>query len=100
MRSGRVLIAAVLFLVAGIWVLFAFCNGNAGMNVSSDLAGNKVSLDLTTTGMPMLIGLALAGVGSLQMLIAFIGAIVMQFRKPPERMRDHETARRELPFEE
>jgi len=100
MRSGRVLIAAVVFLVAGIWVLFEFTHGTAGLNVSSDLAGNNVSLDMTTTGLPAVIGLPLLGIGMLLMLIAFIGAIVMQFRRPVDIVRGEETPRREVPFEE
>lgn len=100
MRSGRVLIAALLFLGAGLWVLFNYCHGNAGLSFSSDLSGNKVSLDMTTTGMPMLIGLPLLGLGLVLMLIAFIGAIVAQFRRPAEVVREDVTPRREIPFEE
>jgi hypothetical protein len=100
MRTGRVLIAAVLFLGVGVWVLFAYCHGSAGLNFSSDLTGNKVSLDLTTVGTPMLVGLPLVGIGMLLMLISFISAIVIQFRKPPEVSREDEAPRREVPFEE
>jgi len=100
MRSGRVLIAAVLFLSAGLWVLFTYCNGSAGMNVGDQLSANKITIDLTTTGMPMLVGLPLAGIGLLLMLIAFIGAIVAQFRRPRDVVREDESPRREVPFEE
>lgn len=100
MRSGRVLIAAVLCLTAGLWVLFEYCNGSAGINFGDNLAANKVSIDMTTTGVPMLIGLPLVLLGLLLMLIAFIGAIVAHFRKTPEILRDDETPRREAPFEE
>ena len=99
MRSGRVLIAAVLFLSAGLWVLFNYCHGNAGLNFSSDLTANKVSLDLTTAGMPMLIGIPLAGIGVLLLLIAFIGAIVAQFREPRVEVREDVSPRRDMPFE-
>jgi hypothetical protein len=100
MKSGRVLIAAVFFLGAGLWVLFEYCNGNAGMNFGSELSANKVSIDLTTSGVPMLVGFPLAGMGLLLMLIAFIGAIVGQFRRPREVEGKEISARREAPFEE
>jgi ABC-type Na+ efflux pump permease subunit len=100
MRSGRVLIAAVVFLAAGLWVLFNYCQGGAEVGFSSDIAANKVSLNMTTTGVPMLVGLPLAGIGLLLMLIAFIGAIVGQFRRPAEVVRDEARPRREIPFEE
>ena len=100
MRMGRVLMAAVLSLGAGLWVLFNYCSGNAGVNFSSEVAGNKVSLDLTTTGIPMLVGVPLVGIGLFLMLIAFIGAIVAQFRRPREVVREDTSARREIPFEE
>jgi hypothetical protein len=100
MRTGRLLIAAVLFLSAGLWVLFAYCNGNVGLTFGDSLTANKVSMDITTTGMPMLIGLPLAGLGLLLMLIAFLGAIVIQFRGPREVVREDESPRREIPFEE
>jgi hypothetical protein len=100
MRMGRVLIAAVLFLGGGLWVLFAYCNGNAGLNFSTELSSNKVTIDLTTTGVSMLVGLPLAGIGMLLMLIAFIGAIVVQFRRPKEVPSEDASPRRKVPFEE
>ena len=100
MRRGKALIAAVLFLTAGMWVLFEYCNGNAGVNFGDQLSANKITINLTTTGVPMLIGVPLLGIGLLLLLIAFIGAIVAQFRRPPEPEREESSARREVPFEE
>ena len=100
MKSGRVLIAAVLFLGAGLWVLFEYCNGSAGLNFGNELSANRVSIDLTTTGVPMLVGFSLAGIGLLLLLIAFIGAIVGQFRRPRESEHEKISSRRETPFEE
>jgi len=59
MKSGRLLIAAVLFLGVGLWVLFEYCNGSAGLNFGNELSANRVSIDLTTTGVPMLVGFSL-----------------------------------------
>lgn len=100
MRSGRVLISAIVCLVAGIWVLFENCQGNVGVTFGDSLTANKLSMDATTVGVPMLIGLPLVGLGTLLTLIAFIGAIVMQFRKTPQIEREDESPRRDLPFEE
>ena len=96
----RVLIAAVVFLGGGLWVLFAYCDGTVGANFGYPLTTNKITMNITTTGVPMLVGLPLVLLGLLLMLIAFIGAIVMQFRKPREERREDETPRREIPFEE
>lgn len=100
MRTGRVLIAAVMFLGAGLWVLFAYCNGNVGVTFGDSLNANKLTVNITTVGVPLLAGLPLVGIGLLLMLIAFLGAIVMQFRGPREDPRETETSRREIPFEE
>ena len=100
MRTGRVLIAAVLFLGVGLWVLFAYCNGTVGVTFGDSLTANKLTMNITTAGVPTLMGLPLVGIGLLLMLIAFMGAIVMQFRKPREAPREDETPRREIPFEE
>jgi len=100
MRSGRVLIAAVLFLGAGLWVLFTYCNGTVSLNVGNSLTANKLTMDITTVGVPTLVGLPLVGIGLLLMLIAFIGAIVGQFRRPREVEREETSSRREAPFEE
>ena len=100
MKSGRVLIAAVLSLGSGLWVLFAYCNGNVGATFGDSLTANKVTINLTTSGVPTLVGLPLVGLGVLLLSIAFLGAIVMQFRKPAESLREEQTARREVPFEE
>lgn len=100
MRWGRVLIAAVVFLGVGLWLLFNYCQGNAGVEFGDSLSGNKVSLDLTTIGVPMLVGLPLVLLGVLLMLIAFVAVIVLQFRRPREIVREDVTPRREIPFEE
>ena len=100
MRTGRMLIAAVLFLGAGVWVLFAYCNGNVGVTFGDSLTANKLTVNITTAGLPMLVGLPLMFLGSLLMLIGFLSAIVMQFRGPREAPREAETPRREIPFEE
>jgi hypothetical protein len=100
MRTGRALIGAVLFLGAGIWVLFAYCNGTTGLNFGYPLDGCKLTVDITTMGPPVLVGLPLVGMGMLLMAIAFIAAIVSQFRNPRAAVREDVSPRRDMPFEE
>lgn len=99
MRTGRVLIGAVLFLGAGIWVLFAYCNGSTGASFAYPLSGCKLTIDLTTIGTPVVVGIPLVGIGMLLMAIAFIGAIVAQFRGPRVELREDISPRRDMPFE-
>ncbi|KAA6457276.1 hypothetical protein DYQ86_23405 [Acidobacteria bacterium AB60] len=100
MRLARLFIAVVVFLTAGLWVLFAYCTGNAGLNFSTDLSANHIALNLTTAGAPMLIGLGLVFIGLLLAIIAFLASIVAQFRRPLPEKREEVAPRREIPFEE
>jgi hypothetical protein len=100
MKTGRVLIAAVIFLGAGLWVTFAYCNGTVGMNFGDSLAACKLTIDITTMGVPVLVGIPLVGIGMLLMTIAFIGAIVAQFRRPQAVVHEDVSPRRDVPFEE
>ena len=99
MKTGRVLIGAVLFLGTGVWVLFAYCNGTTGFNFGYPLSGCKLSIDVTTVGPPVLVGISLMGIGVLLMVIALIGAIVAQFQGPRIVVREEVSPRREMPFE-
>jgi hypothetical protein len=99
MRTGRVLIGAVLFLGAGIWVLFAYCNGTTGLSFGYPLSGCKLTLDITTIGAPVLAGVSLVGMGLLLMAIAFIAAIVAQFQEPRVVVDKDVSPRRDMPFE-
>jgi hypothetical protein len=100
MKTGRVLIGAVLFLGAGLWLIFAYCNGTVGMNFGYPVSVTKLTFDITTVGVPVIVGIPLVGIGLLLMTIAFIAAIVAQFRRPPAVEREDVSPRREMPFEE
>jgi len=87
MRMSRTLIVAVIFLGVGLWLIFAYCNGNAGLNLGTPISNTKLTIDLTTMGAPVLIGLPLIVLGMLLLAIAFIAAIIAQFRSretPPQ----------------
>lgn len=100
MKSDRLVIAAVIFLAAGLGLLFGFTNGATGLNIGYPFSATSLRVDITTTGIPVLAGLPLVAAGALLLLFALIAAIVSQFRRPEP---DHEPdlpAKRKEPFEE
>jgi hypothetical protein len=99
MRSGRILIAAVVFLAAGCWVLFNYCHGTVGMSFGFPVSATNLHMEMTTTGMPALVGVPLTGLGALLLVIAFLGAVVGQFRREKERVVEALPEKREEPFE-
>jgi TRAP-type C4-dicarboxylate transport system permease small subunit len=100
MKSDRLVIAAVLFLAAGLGLLFAFTNGTTGLSVGYPFSATRLHVDITTTGIPALIGVPLVAAGALLLFFALIAAIVSQFRRPePVPITDLPTKRRE-PFAE
>jgi hypothetical protein len=100
MKTGRVLIGAVLFLGAGIWVIFTYCNGTVGLNFGYPISTTKITVDITTVGVPVIVGIPLVGFGMLLMTVAFIAAIVAQFRRPRVVAKEDVSPRRDMPFEE
>lgn len=82
MRADRWLLLAVLFLGCGLWSLFAYCHGNAGLSFAFPVSASSVSLDLKTTGAAVWIGIPLTALGLILMLVAVVSAILAQFRRP------------------
>jgi hypothetical protein len=80
MRTDRWLIASLVLVVSGLWSLLEWCHGTAGLNVAFPVAGTKLSLDITSTGAPVLVGIPLVIFGLLFMLIALFAALLDQFR--------------------
>src|ERR1017187_5628247 len=76
MKSNRSLIAAVIFLAAGLGMIFVYCNGTTSMNVGYPFAGSALHVAITTTGPAAVGGVALALLGLLLLIWAFIWAIV------------------------
>jgi hypothetical protein len=100
MKSDRLVIGAVLFLAAGLGLLFGFCNGTTGLNLAYPFSGTNVHVDITTTGIPALAGLPLVAAGGLLLFIALIAAIISQFRRPESHHAPELPAKRQAPFQE
>jgi hypothetical protein len=93
-------IGAVLFLAAGLGLLFGFTDGTTSVNVGYPFSATKLHVDITTTGIPTLVGLPLVAAGSFLLLIALIAAIVSQFRRPELDHSPELPTKRQGPFEE
>ncbi len=101
MKSDRLVIGAVVFLAVGLGLIFYFCTGTTAFNLGYPFSGTNVHVDITTAGIPALIGGPLVGAGALLLLIALIAAIVAQFRAPePEHETSDRLSKRAQPFEE
>jgi uncharacterized membrane protein YphA (DoxX/SURF4 family) len=82
MRSDRPLVLAVIFLAAGLGVLFGYCNGTTGFSASYPFTGSILHLEMTTTGVGVMGGLVATAIGLLLMVWAFLAAIVSLFTGP------------------
>lgn len=80
MRADRVLIGAGVFLGFGLWLLFNFCHGNVGVGFALPVAGTKFNMDVTTMGVPALVGIPVTVIGITLLVVAVLLAIVQQFR--------------------
>ena len=70
-----VLVVAVICLAVGIGVLFAFCHGATGVQLASPISAASVHLDITTTGIPAIVGLVLTMLGAFLLIVATIIAL-------------------------
>jgi hypothetical protein len=84
MKSDRWVIAAVLFLAAGLALLLGFTNGSTGVTLGYPFSATILHVDITTTGIPVIVGLPLVAAGALLLLFALVRAIASQFERPPE----------------
>lgn len=99
MRTDRWLLGAFVLLAGGLWLTFEWGHGNVGLNVAFPVSGTKLTVDVFSTGWPVLTGLPLVIVGAALMLVALVTAIIEQFHRPDEVQADSIT-RLKIPFEE
>jgi hypothetical protein len=100
MKSDRMVIGAVLFLAAGLGLLFGFTHGTANVSLGYPFSATNLHVDITTTGIPVIAGLPLVAAGALLLLFALIAAIASQFRRPEPFITLDLPAKRQGPFEE
>lgn len=78
MKPDRPLIGSVLFLAAGLGIIFGYCHGNSSITAAYPFSGTVLHVDFTTVGPGVLGGLVLAAIGLFLMVWSFIAAIVRQ----------------------
>jgi hypothetical protein len=79
MRSDGPLILAVLFLAAGLTIIFGYGVGTAGFNAAYPFSAANLQMSITTTGPAAIGGMALTLLGVLLLAWALICALVGQF---------------------
>jgi hypothetical protein len=76
MRSDGPLILAVLFLAAGLTVIFHYGMGSAAFNAAYPFSAANLQLSIATTGPAAIGGLVMTAVGALLLVWALIGALI------------------------
>jgi hypothetical protein len=79
MKSDGPLILAVLFLAAGLTVIFVYGVGTAGFNAAYPFSAASLNMSITTARPAAIGGLGLTALGLLLMVWALLAAIVSQF---------------------
>lgn len=82
MKSDRLVIFSVLFLAAGLGLLLGFTNGTTGLSVGYPFSETRLHVDITTAGIPVLLGIPLLAAGAVLLFFALIAAIAAQFQRP------------------
>jgi hypothetical protein len=76
MRADRPLLLAVLFLAAGLGLIFAYCQGNTSMSLAFPFSASVLQIAATTYGPAAVGGVFLTAFGILLLLWAFLMAII------------------------
>ncbi len=82
MKSDRLVIAAVLLLAGGLGLLIGFMNGATGLSVGYPFSETRLHLDITTAGIPVLVGVPLVAAGAVLLFFALVAAVASQFNRP------------------
>jgi len=83
MNCERSLIAAAVFLVTGLGLIFGFTHGSLGFGAAYPVAGTALEVSIKTTGLPALAGLISTLVGILLLILALVQALVAQLPGEP-----------------
>jgi hypothetical protein len=85
MKPDRFVIASVLFLAWGLWLIIDYCHGAVGMNAVFPMSGASLNICITTYGPGAPGGVVLTAIGVLLLIWALIWSIVGQFRRDGSR---------------
>ncbi|HSZ17344.1 MAG TPA: hypothetical protein VK764_09605 [Terracidiphilus sp.] len=91
------LLLSVVLLAVGVGVIFGYCNGSTGFSFAYPFSGTSLHLDITTTGVPALIGIPLTLLGAFLLILAWFLALF--HRRKQEVVDDLPPRRREEPFQ-
>jgi len=75
MKSDGPLILAVLFLAAGLTIIFTYGVGTGAFNAAYPVSGASLQMSISTTGPAAIGGLGLTALGLLLMIWAVVSAI-------------------------
>jgi hypothetical protein len=92
MKPDRPLIAAILFLAAGLSMTFWYCQGTAGLSAGFPVSSSTIHFSVTTSGPAALGGIVLTAIGLALLIWSALVAIFGQLAqmagadKGPERL--------------
>jgi uncharacterized membrane protein len=78
MNCERSLIAAAVFLITGLGLIFGFTHGTVGFGAAYPVVGTALDVSLKTTGLPALLGVITTLIGLLVLILALVQAVVAQ----------------------
>ncbi|MGA2216860.1 MAG: hypothetical protein ABSG51_02155 [Terracidiphilus sp.] len=81
MKPDRFVIAAVVFLAIGLYLIFGYCNGSVTMSAGgASLSAITLNIAVSTSGPGAIGGPVLTGFGVLLLLWALVCALISQAR--------------------
>ena len=76
MKSDYILFGSVFMLAIGLGLIFGFTHGTIGFSGAYPVSGALLQVDVTTKGLPAMIGVPLTLLGVLLLITTVISAIV------------------------
>ncbi len=88
MKTRRLLVLSFLLLAFGLSLFFGNCNGSTGFSAGIPVSAASIKIDITTTGIPAIIGFVSTLLGALLLTIAAIAALVSEFQRAARPAKD------------
>jgi hypothetical protein len=96
MKPDRPLIISILFLAGGLWLIFGYAHGTAGLSAALPITNSTLHINVNTTGLAALGGIVVLAVGVLLLIWSLLAAIVSQLAhmgggsyEGPEKLLDY-----------